>query len=373
MKLGRPSVPSLLPEDPALLETLARRIREAAARLPEGATIMEVCGTHTHAIADAGIRSLLPPSIRLVSGPGCPVCVTPVGYLDRAIALGQLDGTIICTFGDLLRVPASSGTLESLRASRGNVQVIYSPQDALNIARERPDARVVLLSVGFETTTPGIASSILQAEREGVANFLVLAGNKLVPPALRALLTSPDTRIDGFILPGHVSVIIGEEAYRFLVDEFGVPGVIVGFEPTDILLGIGELLRLVADGQSAVRNLYSRVVRPEGNPRARDLMGRVFAPCDTEWRGLGWIPGSGLRLREELSHRDAGRIPVELPQPREPKGCRCGDVLRGAIAPPDCPLFGDPCTPEAPLGACMVSSEGACAAWYRQGAERVRR
>jgi len=347
------------------VEAIRRRLVEVAGPLEVPATFMEVCGTHTHAIARAGLRELLPPRVRLISGPGCPVCVTPIDYLDRAEALAALPDVILCTFGDLMRVPSSRGNLEQARAAGADVRVVYSARDALPIAREHPGARVVFLAVGFETTMPTIAAAMDEAEQTGVDNFLLLCGSKLIEPPLRALVQDETVEVHGFLLPGHVSVIIGSDAYLFLADEFALPSVVVGFTPVDVMSGVEELLRQRVSAEAEVSNLYARAVRPEGNPAARELLERFFEPADTKWRGLGSIPGSGLELREEWRHRDAGRIAVEVPPPREPEGCRCGEVLRGGIDPPECPLFAGPCTPEQPVGACMVSSEGTCAAWFR--------
>lgn len=352
--------------DPERVRALARRIHHLAAQLARPVTFMEVCGTHTQAIARAGLRRLLPANVRLVSGPGCPVCVTPVDYLDRALALARLPDVILATFGDLVRVPASRRrTLEQAKAAGADVRVVYAPRDALAIARDNPGRRVVFLGVGFETTVPTVASALEEAEGAGLANFLVLSGAKVIEPPLRALLAATGVRVDGFLLPGHVSVILGSDAYRFLVDEFATPGVVVGFGPVDIQLGLAELLGMVRAGRPEVRNVYRRVVTPQGNRAAQDLIRRWFVPADTRWRGLGEIPASGLALRPEHAARDAWRIAVDAGESREPRSCRCGEVLTGAIAPPECPLFAKGCTPEAPVGACMVSSEGTCAAWYR--------
>jgi len=340
-------------------------IRRIAEPLGRRVTIMEVCGTHTHAIAAAGLRHLMPECIRLVAGPGCPVCVTPVDYLDRAIALSALPDVTLCTFGDLMRVPSSTDTLEQLSARGRDIRVVYAPRDAVAVARAEPGRRVVFLGVGFETTLPTVAAAIEDAEREDVPNFLVLPGAKLIEPPLRALVADDEVDVDGFLLPGHVSVIVGADFYRFLVEEFAVPSAIVGFTPVDILSGVAEIVRQLAAGSHDVVNLYGRVVRRGGNPAALQLMRRFFVPCDTRWRGLGAIPGSGLAMRDEFAHRDAARIDVEVPAPREPKGCRCGDVLKGVIEPPECPLYGRACNPDRPMGACMVSSEGTCAAWFR--------
>jgi hydrogenase expression/formation protein HypD len=353
-------------QDPRRVAALSGRIDALAARLGRPATFMEVCGTHTHAIAAAGLRRLLPPQVRLISGPGCPVCVTPVDDLDRALGLARLPDLSLCTFGDLLRVPASRrDSLERVRAEGADVQIVYSPRDAVQIARERPGRRVVLVGIGFETTMPTVAAALDEAERTGVSNFFVLPCGKLVEPPLRALAADPEVAVDGFLLPGHVSVILGWRAYQFLVDEFGLGGVVVGFGAVDIQAGIEALLRQLVEGRPRIENRYTRVVGPDGNRAALELIERFFEPVTTRWRGLGAIPGSGLALRPAWAHRDASRFPLVLPEPEEPRGCRCGEVLRGRIEPPACPLFARACRPDHPVGACMVSSEGTCAAWYR--------
>jgi hydrogenase expression/formation protein HypD len=344
---------------------VVRDIVAAAKELDREATFMEVCGTHTQAVAAAGLRRMLPDGVRLISGPGCPVCVTPVGYLDRALALANLPDTLVCTFGDLMRVPSSTATLEQARADGARVEVVYSPRDALERARNAPGTRVVFLAVGFETTTPTIAAAVAEAEANDVPNFLILPGNKVIPPAMLALVQDEELNVDGFLLPGHVSVLTGWEAFRFLADDHHVPGVVVGFSPTDVLRGVLELLRQRRDGTATVENLYGRAVSPAGNLTAAELVDGFFEPADADWRGFGVIPCSGLTLRERYSNRDAGDIPVELPDPKEPVGCRCGEVLRGVIDPPECPLFDAGCLPSDPIGACMVSGEGTCSAWFR--------
>jgi hydrogenase expression/formation protein HypD len=352
--------------DRARVDALTARIHAIAAGLSRPVTFMEVCGTHTHAIAEAGLRRLLPPNVRLVAGPGCPVCVTPVDYLDHALALAALPDVTITTFGDLIRVPASHrDSLERASARGADVRIVYSPRDALALARALPNRRIVFLAVGFETTMPTIAAALAEAEATGVPNFLILSGSKIIEPPLRALVKDPELRLDGFLLPGHVSVILGADFYRFLADECRVAAAIVGFAPVDVQSGLVELLTQVQRGAPTVANLYSRAVTAAGNKTAQQLLDRFFAPSDTRWRGLGTIPASGLQLRPEWAHRDAGRLPVVLPAAQEPKGCRCGEVLRGTIEPPACPLFARGCTPDHPIGACMVSSEGTCAAWYR--------
>lgn len=351
--------------DPLLVRSLARDIATLAEKLPRPVTFMEVCGTHTNAIAAAGLRRLLPANVRLISGPGCPVCVTPVGYVDHAIALARDPHNIVATFGDLLRVPASSGSLEQARASGCDVRVVYSPRDAVMLAADNPDRRVIFLGVGFETTVPTVAAALLEAEEQGLPNFFVLSGHKVMPPALQALLADPTLRLDGLILPGHVSVIIGTRAYRPVLATYPIPAVISGFTPVDVLRTVYELTRQVVEGRAELVNLYGRVVREEGNPTAWGMVEKVFEACDARWRGLGDIPGSGLALRGRFTSRDAAQFPVAVPAPREPTRCRCGDVLRGLIDPPGCPLFATACTPDTAVGACMVSAEGACAAWYR--------
>jgi hydrogenase expression/formation protein HypD len=351
--------------DPKAVAALVERITERAADLTRGVTLMEVCGTHTNAIAAAGLRRLLPPQVRLIAGPGCPVCVTPVGYVDRAEALARRPHTTVCTFGDLLRVPSSHGSLERVRAEDGDVRIVYSPRDALQVAREDPERVVVFLGVGFETTVPTVAGALAEAEHDGVANFFVLSGHKVMPPPLRALASDPDVEVDGFLLPGHVSVITGSRIYEFLAAEYHLPGVVVGFTPTDVLRGVFDLVDQLAGGRAQIVNLYSRVVTAQGNLAAQALVDRFFEPADAVWRGLGAIPGSGLALRPRLAHRDAGLFEIDLPEPVEPPGCRCGEVLKGSIDPPECPLFAGACTPATPIGACMVSSEGTCAAWHR--------
>ena len=351
--------------DRRAVQAIVQKIDDAARRLGRNATFMEVCGTHTHAVAGSGLRRMMPAGIRLVSGPGCPVCVTPVGYLDRALALARRPGTVLCTFGDLMRVPSSSISLEHARAEGLDIRIVYSPRDALSIARDNPELEVVFLSVGFETTVPTFAAALAEAEEAGIPNFLILPGNKVIPPAMVALVEDPDLDVDGFLLPGHVSVLTGWEVFRFLSEQHGVPGAVVGFSPTDVLRGVLELIEQNIDGRADTANLYPTVVSPQGNIAAYELVDRFFEPADDQWRGFGEIPASGLALRSEWSHRDASLIPVELPPPAEPVGCRCGDVLRGVIDPPECPLFDAGCSPDNPVGACMVSSEGTCSAWFR--------
>jgi len=331
-------------------------------------TFMEVCGTHTMAVARFGLRGLLPPNVRLVSGPGCPVCVTPKEYMDHALALAALADVTVATFGDMMRVPGSAGDLTARRARGADVRVVYSTRDALDVAAAERGRRVVFLGVGFETTTPTVAAAVKAAAALGLPNFFVLAAPKLIPPAMRSLAAAGDAALDGFLCPAHVSAIIGAGAYDFLPRDFGLACAVAGFEPVDIMQGIYLLLRQRAEGTPRVDNGYSRVVKPEGNPKACALVAEVYEECDAAWRGLGTIAASGLRLREPFARFDAVReIPCE-PAPTVPDaGCMCGDVLKGAKTPLECPLFGAACTPEAPAGPCMVSSEGTCAAAYKYG------
>jgi len=330
--------------------------------------LMEVCGTHTVAIFRSGIRSLLPQGVELISGPGCPVCVTPAGEIDRAITLARRDGVILATFGDLMRVPGSSSSLQQERASGADIRIVLSPLDALQMAQDHPERAVCFFAVGFETTSPAIAAAVQEAKRKGLANFYLLSSQRIIPPAIRALLSGGRVKIDGFILPGHVSVIIGRAPYLLISEEFGLPGVITGFEPLDILEGIYMLLRQREEGRTSIEIQYSRVVKEEGNQHALAILNAVFTPVDARWRGLGTIPESGLVLREGFSALDAAQaFDIPYADKEDPPGCLCGEVLQGIHRPPDCTLFGTRCTPEEPIGPCMVSSEGSCAAYFKYG------
>jgi hydrogenase expression/formation protein HypD len=345
-----------------VVDALARELAAVAERRAP-ATFMEVCGTHTMAIARFGLRELLPESVRLVSGPGCPVCVTAHGDLDHIVALARLPEVTLVTFGDLVRVPASRTSLAAERATGADVRVVYSARDAVELAAACPDRQVVFAGIGFETTAPTIGAAVLEARQRGLGNFSALSLHKTMPPPLRALLELGETPLQGFILPGHVSVVTGLDCYGFLADEFGVGGVVTGFEAHDVLRALLQLLRMETP---SITIEYTRAVRAEGNPVARRVLDQVFEPGDADWRGLGVIPGSGLRFREEFAAFDAAaRFSVDPGEPIEPAGCRCGEVLRGVVDPAECALFGRRCTPEDPVGACMVSSEGACAARYR--------
>jgi hydrogenase expression/formation protein HypD len=354
-----------------LAEPLVEAIRKTAEALEREVRLMEVCGTHTVAIRRSGLRSLLPQNLRLISGPGCPVCVTPAGYIDNALSLLDREGLTVASFGDMLKVPSSSGRSLSRHLGSGRLRVLYSPGELPELARSSPGP-VVFLGIGFETTIPAVAAAFLRASKLGLKNLFLYPAFKTVPPALKALLRGPGGSLDGFLLPGHVSVVLGLEPYRFLEAPGGIPGVVTGFEPLDLLEGILALVRQLAAGTRRVENAYPRAVRPEGNPRAREVMAVLLEPADALWRGLGWIPGSGLELRPGFEGFDAVRR-FGLPPlwNSEPDGCGCAEVLQGLEEPERCPLFGRSCTPESPVGPCMVSSEGACAAAYRYGGVEV--
>ena len=325
--------------------------------------IMEVCGTHTHEIFRQGIRRLLPESVELISGPGCPVCVTPVGFIDEAVLLTLEKGATLCTFGDLVRVPGTDSSLAQARAQGGRIQVVYSPLDAVEYAKNHPEEQVVFLSVGFETTTPASCLAVSQAEKQGLDNFSLLTANKTMPSAYRALKDS----VDVYLYPGHVHAITGTALVESLVEE-GVSGVVTGFTARELLTALAVAVTKAREGKPFFVNCYPRVVTREGSSEAQALVARLMEPCDTEWRGLGVIPQSGLRLREEYARFDARRK-FDLPaiRGRANPGCRCGEVLQGKCKSTDCPLFGKVCTPQHPVGACMVSNEGACSAYYQYG------
>ncbi|MFZ5915951.1 MAG: hydrogenase formation protein HypD [Chloroflexota bacterium] len=353
--------------DPALARWL---LDDIAARSTQPVNLMEFCGGHTHAIFKFGIRQLLPDTVRLLSGPGCPVCVTANADLDRAIAIAWLPEVITATFGDMLKVPGSRTSLQAARAGGADVRMIYSTLDAVQMAQQNPERRVVFLGVGFETTAPTIAAAVLQAEALGLDNFCVLSMHKLTPPATQAILRAGEVRLSGIIGPGHVTTVIGSEAWQFLPRDHGIPVAVAGFEPLDILRAVRALVEQVESGRPGVINTYSRSVRPEGNRTAVGVMDRVFEVSDAGWRGFGSVPQSGLSLRPAYARFDAARVFDVDPGPvREHKGCRCGEVLRGVVSPPECPLFRRTCTPQNPIGPCMVSAEGACAAHYLYGEE----
>jgi hydrogenase expression/formation protein HypD len=351
--------------DPAVVAKLKENIRAASTR---SIRIMEFCGTHTHAIHRFGIRELLPPAIEMFSGPGCPVCVTDTSDIDYAISLSRIPGVILTTFGDLLKVPGTHESLLLSKASGARVEMVYSPLDALKIASDNPSFRVVFLGIGFETTAPAVAASIAEAERSGLANYSVFSMHKLTPPAMRAILDSHEIALDAVLCPGHVSVVTGWKAWQFLPDSHHIAAAVAGFEPVDILRGIAEIVRQCEEGTPRVANAYPRSVTREGNGAALEMMEQVFEAGCASWRGLGEIPASGLKIREEYGGHDARRLfDVDVPESVPPEGCHCGEVIRGVLAPDGCPLFRSVCTPAHPVGPCMVSSEGSCAAYYLYG------
>lgn len=353
-----------------ILQKLNELAQKAADKLCRQITLMEVCGTHTTAISKSGLRSLLSDSIELLSGPGCPVCVTDQGDIDRMIAFSRLPGVVIASFGDMIRVPGTRSSLEVERARGARVEICYSPREAVTYAAQHASVEIVFLGVGFETTAPAVALSILEANAQNIKNYSVFSVHKLVPPAMRALLADPDLEIDGFILPGHVSAITGRKVFDFISSEYGIPAVIAGFEPIDIMEAIALLLQQILGKKAETINGYARLVREDGNILAKKVMEDVLEPVDASWRGFGLIPGSGLRIKKAYSRRDAAiRFPVEIPEPSLPEGCSCGEVLRGKLKPDGCPLFAAVCTPSDPIGPCMVSSEGACAAYYNYSNE----
>ncbi|WP_018649160.1 MULTISPECIES: hydrogenase formation protein HypD [unclassified Thioalkalivibrio] len=354
--------------DPALILQQAEAIRAACTRRW---TLMEVCGGQTHAILRHGLDDLLAGSVELLHGPGCPVCVTPTETLDQAVLLTRRREVMLCTFGDMLRVPGALGDLNAARAAGGDVRVIYSPLDAVALAREHPQREVVLLAVGFETTAPAAAITVLQAEALGLSNLSLLVSHSLVPPAMEALLTDPAHRIQGFLAAGHVCTVEGAAAYQAMAERFRVPIVVTGFEPVDLLAGIRACVEQLERDEARVENRYDRAARDDGNAAARDAVARVFEPVEREWRGMGRLPTSGLGLRPAYARFDAvARFGIASPATDEDGPCIAGEVLRGLRRPTDCPAFGRECTPDTPLGAPMVSSEGACAAYlhYRGGA-----
>jgi len=355
----------------ALVGRISSLTKRAGGTPDDPIALMEVCGTHTVAISRFGLRAMLPPGLRLLSGPGCPVCVTPLIEIDRAIAAARMPDVIIATFGDMMRVPGSNGSLESAHADGADVRIVYSPMDALEIARKNPAKLVVFLGVGFETTSPIIAATIVAAAREGLSNFTVLPFFKTVPAALYMLAAVPGRPLDGFICPGHVSVIIGSDAYLPVAAQRNIPCVVTGFEPLDILAGVVMLLEQVVSiregtGSAAVAVQYSRAVTREGNTTAQGLMDDVFAVYDAEWRGIGIVPATGQTLSAKYEVYDATkRLEIDVPTPAGERGCICGEIMLGRNLPPDCPHFGKACTPRSPVGPCMVSTEGSCAAFYK--------
>ena len=329
---------------------------------------MEVCGTHTVSIFRAGIRQILPKNIELVSGPGCPVCVTDDEYIDKAIAYAKNSDVIIATFGDMLKVPGSHENLSEVQAEGANIKIIYSPQDCLKLAEENPNKKIIFLAVGFETTAPTAAATVLMAKNLNLKNLFFLSAQKLVPPALKMLLNDSAVKVDGFLLPGHVAVVTGTKIFEFLANDYKIPSVVAGFEAEEILLAILNLLKQIDGKKIFVANEYKSVVKSEGNIAAQKILSEVYEEVDASWRGLGKIKNSGLKMRENFSDFDIEKIlPVEVEKFSKKTACRCGEVLRGIVTPTECPLFGKNCQPLHAVGPCMVSVEGVCAAWYKYG------
>ena len=358
--------------NPEIAKKILAKIHAAAEKLPEQKTIMEICGGHTVALFKFGIHNLLPKKIKLVSGPGCPVCVTPNSIIDKAIRLAKQKNTVLFSFGDMMRVPGSSETLTDVSAAGENVKMIYSPLQAVEFAKKNPNKNCVLFAVGFETTVPTHAVAALEAKKLGIENFFILSAGKLTPPAMRALLTDENINLDAFIAPGHVTTIIGANAYKFIETEFKKPCVVSGFELCDLLEALLKIIEQFVKNEHKVEIQYTRTVNFAGNKIAQKIIDEVFKTADTNWRGLGNIPKSGYKLNENFSDFDA-ELFFDIPEEPdiEPPGCRCGDVLKGICLPEDCSLFGKVCTPEHPVGPCMVSSEGSCGAHYRYAKSTV--
>jgi len=351
-----------------IMKIMLEELHALTKRINRPLKLMEVCGTHTVEIFRHGIRDVIPNTITLLSGPGCPVCVTSVRDVDAAISIAKTPGVIMTTFGDMMRVPGGKQSLLEARSEGADVRVLYSPLDALTLAQKEPKREVVFFGTGFETTSPLIAASIAHAEQAGIQNISVYAAFKLVPPALKALLDSPDVQVDGFILPGHVSTVIGKRPYDFVAEQYRIPSVITGFEAKEIIEGILMIVRQIEEKRAAVEIQYRTVVREEGNPRAMALLDRYFEHADAYWRGIGVIPGSGLKLRAQYAAFDAQeKFNPPLSDGAEPELCSCGDILRGVKIPTECMLFGTGCTPDSPVGPCMVSTEGSCAAYFKYG------
>ena len=349
-----------------LVRKIAAKIKDTVP--PGDINIMEVCGTHTQSFYRFRLDKLVPKNLRLISGPGCPVCVSPQEYIDAAIKLAEQKDTIILTFGDMLRIPGSSSSLEKKRAEYGNVRVVYSPFDSISFAKLNPAKKVIFLSVGFETTAPAIALTVKAAKQQKLKNLFFLSSLKLIPPAMNHLVRDKRLNLQGFLCPGHVSAIIGTRPYEFLAKRYKIGCCVAGFEPVDILEGILMLSLQIANKTPAIDNQYARVVKKEGNPRAIKIINDVFRPSDAIWRGLGSIPKTGLQLRKEFAGLDAQKIfsiTAADHRPRVNNRCRCGDILKGLISPLDCPLFSKTCCPDNPIGPCMVSNEGACNAYYK--------
>jgi hydrogenase expression/formation protein HypD len=350
--------------DRELVKKLALTLKNR--KLGNEIRIMEVCGTHTAEFFKTGVKDLFPDNLTLIDGPGCPVCVTPNSYLDLVIEIAKKYNVIVTTFGDMIKVPSSYSSLAKEKAEGMDIRVVYSPLDSLRLAEENPGREVIFLSVGFETTAPSEAIVIMEAEKKGLRNFSILSGNKLTPPAVEALLNADEVKIDGFIIPGHVSTIIGRRPWNFIAEKYNKPGVIAGFDAHDLIWGMLAVIYLLEKKEIKVTNEYRTVVKENGNPNAVKIMETVFEVCPSVWRGIGEVPGSGLKIRDKYSMFDAMvKFPATPPPVKEHAGCRCGELLRGIITPPECPLFGKACSPERAVGPCMVSSEGPCSAYYK--------
>lgn len=350
------------------MKELVEAIHKLSKKLPRQINLMEVCGTHTVSIFRHGIRTLIPSNIKLSGGPGCPVCVTAVEDIDRILYITQLSDVVLTTFGDMMKVPGSNSSLYKAKAEGADVRMVYSPLDALRIAEENKNKKVVLFAIGFETTAPSIAATVFEAERKKIENFYIYSVHKLVPPALEILVNTEELNLDGFILPGHVSTIIGSKVYEFIPLKYKKACVIAGFDADDILYAVAMLLKQIIDNQPKIEIQYREAVRENGNPKAKEFIYKYFETTDSNWRGIGIIPMSGLKLKKYYKAWDAEEI-FSIPQIKsnEPIGCQCGLILRGIKTPPECPLFVKLCTPENPVGACMVSSEGSCSAYYKYG------
>ena len=369
---GRSIRATIKMNDKEIAARYVEEINKIAAKLGT-IRLMEVCGTHTVAIFRAGIRQLLPKNVELVSGPGCPVCVTADDYIDKAIAYSKREDVIIATFGDMLKVPGSTSSLTEAQGEGADIRIVYSPLDSIEIAKQNPTRKVVFLAVGFETTAPTAAATVLAAKAKGIENLFMLSAQKLVPPALRMLLNDSEVKVDGFILPGHVAVVIGSKAFDFLVSEYNISGVVTGFEPLEILRSILRLLVMIDRGNAEIDNEYKSVVSDVGNAAAQKILNQVYEPVNANWRGIGQIKNSGLKMRGEFAGFDIEQIdPLQVESIAKKTACRCGEVLRGIINPTKCPLFGKACVPTHAIGPCMVSVEGVCAAWYKYGGNRLR-
>ncbi len=353
-------------------ETSKKILRNISALMADAppVTIMEVCGTHTVEIGRSGLRHVLPENLTLISGPGCPVCVTPADYIDQAACSARDCGVTVLTYGDMIRVPGNSTSLEAVSTEGADVRVVTSAAHAVNLAEQNPDQEFMFLAVGFETTIPGTSVAVLQAQGKGLKNLSFFVSHRVVPPALHVLADDPELALSGFLLPGHVSAIIGTKPYTFLAHQ-GIPGAVTGFETVDILLGILRVVEMTVSGKTEIANMYPRAVKDDGNPVAVDIIRKVFEPCDSVWRGIGSLPASGMCLKSNYAYYNAAkRYGLTIGETRMPDGCSCGDVLRGKIRPSDCPLFAKACVPEHPVGPCMVSSEGSCAAYFKYGMHR---